>query len=84
MKYYVTTTEQKYPATEGGSMVEYMTKSDPRDTEKTARSLYLDTVKNINDNLSDHGHAYALIELRNSLGVLEKYVLGEYVDNGGI
>lgn len=77
MKYYVTTTEQVY---NNGTLGEYMTKSDAYNTEKAARNVYYEKLGNINADLSPEGHAYALVEVRDSKGVIETSTLGEYVE----
>lgn len=77
MKYYVTTTEQ---VKSGETWSEYMTKSDAYDTEKAARNVYYKKLGDINADLSPNGHAYALIEVRDSKGVIETSKLGEYVE----
>ena len=77
MKYYVTTTEQVY---NDGNLGEYMTKSDAYDTEKAARNVYYKKLGDINADLSPNGHAYGLVEVRDSKGVIETGTLGEYVE----
>ena len=56
MKYYVFTIEQVY---NDGNLGEYATKSDAQETRKAADSLFYTKCKNINDDLSPNGHAYA-------------------------
>ena len=78
MKYYVTTTEQVY---NDGTLGEYMTKSDAYDTEKAARNIYYKKLGDINADLSPNGHAYGLVEIRDSKGVIETGKIGEYVES---
>ena len=81
MSYYVFTIEQVYGAE--GAVSEYATKSDEQKTRKSADSLFLTKCKNINDDLSPNGHAYAKVWTTNSKGqIVDEREMGTYVESG--